>query len=54
MLYRRNRFLTLEPRQLLCNAIQPYFDYACSAWYTKTKKASNYAKQMYLALPLIK
>ena len=34
MLYRRNRFLTLEPRQLLCNAIQPYFDYACSAWYT--------------------
>ena len=33
-LYRKNRFLTPEPRRLLCNAImQPHFNYACSAWY---------------------
>ena len=33
-LYRKNRFLTPELRQLLCNAIiQPHFCYVCSAWY---------------------
>ena len=34
-LYRKNDFLSLPLRRLLCNAlIQPHFDYACSAWYT--------------------
>ena len=41
-LYRKNIFLSPEPRRILCNAlIQPYFDYACLAWYpnlTKKKK----------------
>ena len=33
-LYRKNRSLTPELRQLLCNAItQPHFDYGCSTWY---------------------
>ena len=33
-LYRKNIFLTLEQRRMLCNAlIQPHFDYACTAWY---------------------
>ena len=33
-MYRKNRFLSLRLRRLLCNAlIQPHFDYACSAWY---------------------
>ena len=33
-LYRKNRFLAPELRQLLCNAIiQPHFDYTCSAWH---------------------
>ena len=33
-LYKKNRFLSLRLRRLLCNAlIQPHFDYACSAWY---------------------
>ena len=33
-LYRKNRFLTPELRQLLRNVIiQPHFDYASSAWY---------------------
>ena len=33
-LYRKNRFLSQPLRRLLCKAlIQPYFDYACSAWY---------------------
>ena len=41
--YRKNRFLTQTWRRLLCNAlIQPYFDYACSAWYPNlTKKLKN-------------
>ena len=30
-LYRKNRFLTPELRQLLCNTMQPHFDCACSA-----------------------
>ena len=33
-LHRKNQFLSLELRRMLCNAlIQPHFDYACSAWY---------------------
>ena len=33
-LYRKNNFLNLSLRRLLCNAlIQPHFDYACSTWY---------------------
>ena len=32
--YTKNRYLTPYVKRLLCNAlIQPYFDYACSAWY---------------------
>lgn len=35
-LHRKNRFLTSVPKQFSCNAlVQPHFDYACSAWYTK-------------------
>ena len=35
-LYRKNKFLTQTLCRMLCNAIiQPYFDYACSAWYAK-------------------
>ena len=42
-LYRKNRYLTKEPRRMLCNAfIQPHFDYVCPLWYpnfyVKTKK----------------
>ena len=42
-LYQKNRFLTPTLRRLLCNAlIQPYFNYACSAWYSNlTKKLKN-------------
>ena len=33
-LYRKQKFLSLSLRRLLCNAlIQPHFDYACVAWY---------------------
>ena len=33
-LYRKNRYLTKDLCRMLCNAIiQPYFDYACPAWY---------------------
>ena len=33
-LYRQNKFLDIPLRRLLCNAmIQPFFDYACNAWY---------------------
>ena len=47
--YRKNSFLTPGLRRLLCNAlIQPHFDYACSAWYSKLnaklKKTANNAK----------
>ena len=58
-LHRKNRFLTLEPQQLFCNAVkEPHFDYAWSGWYPnltqKLKKgASNYAKQMYSLFPSI-
>ena len=38
-LYRQNRFLNKPLRRLLCNAmIQPFFDYACSAWYPSFRK----------------
>ena len=38
-LYRQNRFLNFPLRRLLCNAvIQPFFDYACNAWYANIKK----------------
>ena len=38
-LYRKNRFLTLALRRLLCNAlIQPHFDCACSACYPNLTK----------------
>ena len=42
-LYRKNRFLDVPPRRLLCNAlIQPQFDYACTAWYPNlTKKLKD-------------
>ena len=42
-LHRKNRFLTLTLRRLMCNAlIQPHFDYACSARYPNlTKKLKN-------------
>ena len=33
-LQRKNDFLTLDLRRLLCNAlIQPHFDYVCSSWF---------------------
>ena len=38
-LYRQNKFLSIPLRRLLCNAmIQPFFDYACNAWYPNTSK----------------
>ena len=38
-LYRKNRFLDVPLRRLLCNAlIQPHFDYACTAWYPNLSK----------------
>ena len=38
-LYRKQKFLTLSLRRLLCNAlIQPHYDYACSAWYPSLNK----------------
>ena len=45
-LYRKNDFLTISLRRLLCNAlVQPHFDYACSAWYPNlSKKMSNKLK----------
>ena len=41
-LYRKNRFLRLELRRMLCNAlIQPHFDYACPAWYPNLTEKMN-------------
>ena len=41
-LYRQNRFLNFPLRRLLCNAmIQPFFDYACNAWYPNINKKSK-------------
>ena len=38
-LFRQNKFLTKDLRRLLCNAlIQPFFDYACIAWYPNINK----------------
>ena len=38
-LYRKNRFLDVPLRRLLCNAlIQPHFDYACTEWYPNLSK----------------
>ena len=38
-LYRKQKFLSLSLRRLLCNAlIQPHFDYACAAWYPLLNK----------------
>ena len=38
-LYRQNKFLSIPLRRLLCNAmIQPFFDYACNAWYPNLNK----------------
>ena len=38
-LYRQNRFLNFSLRRLPCNAmIQPFFDYACNAWYPNINK----------------
>ena len=38
-LYRQNKFLDIPLRRLLCNAmIQPFFDYACNAWYSNLNK----------------
>ena len=38
-LYSQNRFLNFPLRRLLCNAmIQPFFDYACNAWYPNINK----------------
>ena len=41
--HRKNKYLTPNLRRLLCNTlIQPYFDYACSAWYANlSKKLKN-------------
>ena len=42
-LYRKNRFLDVPLRRLLCNVlIQPHFDYTCAAWYPNlTKKIKD-------------
>ena len=38
-LYRQNRYRSFPLRRLLCNAmIQPFFDYACNAWYPNINK----------------
>ena len=38
-LYRQNKYLDIPLRRLLCNAmIQPFFDYACNAWYPNLNK----------------
>ena len=38
-LYRQSKFLSIPLRRLLCNAmIQPFFDYACNAWYPNFNK----------------
>ena len=49
-LYRKNKFLSPQLRQLLCNVLtQPHSDYPCSAWYSnlnKTIKVTNSSKKM--------
>ena len=40
--YRKQKFLSLSLRRLLCNAlIQPHFDYACAAWYPLLNKRQS-------------
>ena len=42
LLYRQNRFLNFRLCRLLCNAMtQPFFDYACNAWYSNINKKSE-------------
>ena len=41
-LYRKQKFLSLSLRRLLCNAlIQPHFDYAFAAWYPLLNKRQS-------------
>ena len=41
-LYRKQKFLSLSSRRLLCNAlIQPHFDCACAAWYPLLNKRQS-------------
>ena len=41
-LHRKQKFLSLSLRRLLCNAlIQPHFDYACAAWYPLLNKRQS-------------
>ena len=45
-LYGQNRFLNFSLRILLCNAIiQPFFYYACNAWYPNINKKSKMCLQ---------
>ena len=38
-LFRKNRFLDVPLRRLLCNTlIQPHFDYTCTVWYPNLSK----------------
>ena len=59
-LHRKNKYLTLNLRRLLCNAlIQLHLDYACSAWYPNLSKKlkkqnSNFTKQMHSFLSTVK
>ena len=47
-LYRKQKFLSLSLRRLLCNAlIQPHFDYACAAWYPLLNKRQSKRIQIY-------
>ena len=47
-LHRKQKFLSLSLRRLLCNAlIQPHFDYACVAWYPLLNKRQ--AKRIQIA-----
>ena len=42
LLHQKNISLTLNLCRLLCNGLQPYFDYVCSAWYSNlSKKLKN-------------
>ena len=46
-LYRKQKFLSLSLRRLLCNAlIQPHFDYACAAWYPLLNKRQSKSIQI--------
>ena len=37
-LSRQNKFLDIPIRRSLCNAMIPFFDYACNAWYPDLNK----------------